>query len=57
MIKLLFLMPLIMSLLWYGYLRQHGWSITQGKKGFAYIIAFNAIIALTLWLLMLLTAR
>ena len=57
MIKLLFLLPLIMCLLWYGYLRQHGWSITQGKKGFAYIIAFNGSIALALWGIMLLTQR
>ena len=57
MIKLLFLLPIIMCLLWYAYLRQHGWSITQGKGGFAYIISFNLVIALTLWLLMLLTAK
>ena len=55
MIKLLFLLPLLMCALWYWYLQQHGWSIRQGWKGFSYIIGFNLVIALSLWLIMLLT--
>lgn len=55
MIKLLFLLPLLMCALWYWYLQQHGWSIRQGWKGFSYIISFNLVIALSLWLIMLLT--
>ncbi len=57
MVKLLFLLPLLMCMAWYWYLRQHGWSITQGKKGFAYIIGFNLAIAASLWLILLLTQR
>lgn len=57
MIKLIFIMPLLMFLAWYLYLKQHGWTIRQGKKGFAYIIGFNAAIGLTLWGIMLLTQR
>lgn len=57
MIKLFFLMPVFMCAVWYCYLKQSGWTIRQGKKGFAYIIAFNGCIALTLWGIMLLTQR
>lgn len=57
MIKLLFLVPLVMCAAWYWYLQQHGWSVKQGRKGFAYIIGFNAAIALSLWGIMLLTQR
>ncbi|WP_240223707.1 hypothetical protein [Rheinheimera hassiensis] len=57
MIKLFFLMPILMCALWYWYLKQYGWTIRQGKKGFAYIIAFNGSIALALWGIMLLTQR
>jgi hypothetical protein len=55
MIKLLYLAPLIMCGLWYWYLQQHGWSIRQGKQGFGYIIGFNLAIAISLWIIMLLT--
>lgn len=57
MVRLLFLVPLIMCLGWFFYLKKHGWTITQGKKGFVYIIIFNAVLALTLWGIMLLTNR
>ncbi|MDP2714980.1 hypothetical protein [Rheinheimera sp.] len=57
MIKLLFLAPLVMCGAWYWYLQQHGWSLKQGRKGFAYIIGFNVAIALSLWGIMLLTQR
>ena len=57
MVKLLYLMPVVMCVLWYWYLQQRGFSVKQGQKGFAYIIAFNLVIALSLWLLMWLTQR
>ncbi len=55
MVKLLFLIPLVMCLLWYFYLQQNNWSLTQGKKGFIYIISFNLVIALVLTLLVFAT--
>ncbi len=55
MVKLLFLVPLLMCVVWYMYLRQNGWSLAQGKKGFFYILAFNLVIALVLTLLLFAT--
>ena len=55
MIKLLFLLPVLMFAGWYWYLRQNGWSIKQGKRGFGYIFVFNLTIAICLWIIMLLT--
>jgi len=53
-LRLLFLLPLVLSLLWFVYLRLRGFSIRQGKQGFIYILAFSAIIAafytIMLWL-------
>jgi len=41
-----FLLPLILSILWLGFLQYNNWSIQQGKKGFIYIIGgTTAIIA------------
>lgn len=57
MIKLLFLLPLIMCGAWYAYIRQYGWGIKQGWKGFSYIIGFNVVLAVALWVIMLLTQR
>lgn len=57
MIRLLFLVPLLMFAGWYFYLRQNGWTIRQGKKGFIAIAVFNTVIALSLWVIMLLTNR
>jgi len=44
MIKLFFLLPIIMSAIWYWYLNTHGYSLKEGVKGFTYIFAFNAFI-------------
>ena len=44
MIKLFFLLPIIMSAIWYWYLNSHNYSLKEGLKGFAYILAFNSII-------------
>ncbi|NRA52755.1 MAG: hypothetical protein HRU23_01300 [Gammaproteobacteria bacterium] len=54
MITRIFLLPLILCLLWALYLKQHNWSLAQGKKGFIYILTLSAIIggylSLMLWL-------
>lgn len=55
MIKLLYLLPLVMCAVWFWYLKQYGYSIRQGLRGFGYIIAFNLAIAIFLWTIMLLT--
>ncbi len=55
MVKLLFLVPLLMCFIWYLYLQQNNWTITQGKKGFIYIISFNLVIALVLTILLFAT--
>ncbi|MDP5144398.1 hypothetical protein ORJ00_16735 [Rheinheimera baltica] len=57
MLKLLYLLPVIMCAIWYWYLKQHGWGIKQGWKGFGYILGFNFAIAISLWTIMLLTQR
>ncbi|QOL26989.1 hypothetical protein LP316_06780 [Thalassotalea sp. LPB0316] len=44
MIRLFFLIPIIMCAIWWWYLRSKGFQAKDGIKGFAYIIAFNAII-------------
>ncbi|GGW86249.1 hypothetical protein [Alteromonas halophila] len=45
MIKIIVLIPLILSLLWFGYLKLQGYSIAQGKQGFAYILVLSLVIA------------
>jgi len=44
MIKFFFLVPILMSAIWWWFLDSKGYTLKQGLKGFAYIIAFNAII-------------
>ena len=55
MIKLLFVIPLLMCVIWYLYLQQNNWTLAQGKKGFLYIISFNLVIALVLTILVFAT--
>ncbi|MCC2614632.1 hypothetical protein LJ739_00070 [Aestuariibacter halophilus] len=54
MIKLLFMLPLALCLLWTGYLKANGYSLSQGKQGYTYILIFSAVIAafytIMLWL-------
>lgn len=38
MVKFLFILPLLLSFIWWQYLRANGWSIEEGKTGFFYII-------------------
>lgn len=44
MIRLFFLLPVIMCAIWWSYLNSKGYSVKDGAKGFAYILAFNLII-------------
>lgn len=55
MIRLLYLLPFIMSVLWLIFLRYHQIPLKQGLRGFMYIAAFNAVLALILWGLIILT--
>jgi hypothetical protein len=45
MIKFLFLVPFSMCLIWWLYLKEKGYTLKQGLKGFAYILGFNLVIA------------
>lgn len=45
MVKFFFIIPLLLSLVWWQYLRMNDWTIEQGKRGFYYIIAFSIAIA------------
>lgn len=44
MFRLLFLLPIILCLVWYFFLKKNGVPIKQGKKGFIYILSFSALI-------------
>jgi hypothetical protein len=44
MIKLFFFLPIIMCLFWWRYLDAKGFSVKEGVKGFAYIIALNMVL-------------
>lgn len=44
MIRFFFLLPLLLCVLWWLYLRQNGWTIEQGKKGFFYIIGLTSVV-------------
>lgn len=57
MLRLLFLLPLVLCLLWYLYLRSNNWTIEQGKKGFIYILSFSAAIAGFFTLMLFLTNK
>ncbi len=46
MIRLFFLLPIIMCVIWWWYLDNHGYSLKEGLKGFFYILSFNAVIVL-----------
>ena len=50
-----FLLPLILSILWFAFLQYNDWTIQQGKKGFIYIICGTSAIIAFLSLMMYLT--
>ncbi|MCU7555712.1 hypothetical protein OCL06_14060 [Alteromonas sp. ASW11-19] len=45
MLKIIVLIPLILSALWLGYLKSNGYSLAQGKQGFTYILIISLVIA------------
>ncbi|WP_198674989.1 hypothetical protein [Aliidiomarina taiwanensis] len=45
MIRMLFLIPLLLCLIWIFYLQSRGYSLRQGKQGFVYILIFSSVIA------------
>ncbi|MDT7524534.1 MULTISPECIES: hypothetical protein [Idiomarinaceae] len=57
MIRLLFLIPLVLSIAWFIYLRVNGWTFKQGLRGFIYIAIVSGFIALFYSLMLWLTGR
>ena len=45
MFRFLFLFPIVLCLLWGGYLEYRGYSWRDGKKGYVYILILSAIVA------------
>ncbi len=50
-----FLIPLILSILWFAFLQYNGYSLQQGKKGFYVIIGGTSAVIAFLTLMMYLT--
>ena len=46
MTRFFFLIPLLLCIGWWFYLRKNGWTIEQGKKGFFYIIGLTVVVIL-----------
>ena len=44
MIRLMFLLPIVLCLLWFFFLKKNNLSLKQGKKGFLYILGFSSLI-------------
>ncbi|MFC0120323.1 hypothetical protein [Pseudoalteromonas xiamenensis] len=44
MFRLLFLMPIILCVIWYLFLRHYGVPIQKGRKGFVYILIFSTFV-------------
>lgn len=57
MIRLFFLLPLIMSAIWWWYLTNNGYSAKDGLKGFIYIFIFNGFVLGFFVLMIYLTHR
>jgi len=55
LLKIIVLIPLILSLLWFGYLRVNSYSLAQGKQGFTYILVLSSVIAAFYALMLFLT--
>jgi prophage maintenance system killer protein len=51
----LFLIPVILCLIWIGFLQLNGYSLKQGKKGFIVIAIGSAALCLFLTLMLWLT--
>ncbi|RUO48725.1 hypothetical protein [Pseudidiomarina aquimaris] len=57
MIRFLFLIPLVLGLLWWLYLRANGYNLKQGRKGFVYILVVSLFIAAVYTLLLWVSGR
>ncbi|WP_198674509.1 hypothetical protein [Idiomarina tyrosinivorans] len=57
MIRLLFLLPVVLCVLWTLFLWSRGYRIRSGAKGYIYITLFSAVIATFYTLMLWLTAR
>lgn len=55
MIRLFFLVPIAMCVIWWFYLDAKGYTLRQGLRGYAYILAFNGIILLFFTLMIFVT--
>ncbi len=44
MIRLLFLLPILLCIAWYCFLRTNGVPIKKGKRGFMYILGFSTFV-------------
>ncbi|WP_404338509.1 hypothetical protein [Pseudoalteromonas mariniglutinosa] len=44
MFRLLFLLPVVLCLAWYFFLKKNGVPIKQGKKGFIYILILSTCV-------------
>tara|TARA_Y100001937_G_scaffold56469_1_gene77601 strand:- start:20 stop:337 length:318 start_codon:yes stop_codon:yes gene_type:complete len=54
-LKIIVLIPLILSLLWFGYLQANKYTLEQGKQGFLYIFVLSGVIAAFYTLMLFLT--
>lgn len=48
MLKFLFLLPVILSLIWIAYLKTNNHSINDGSKGFLYIAILSSFVMILL---------
>lgn len=55
MLKIIVVLPLVMSLIWVIYLKLNNYSLAQGKQGFGYILAISSTIAVFFMLMLALT--
>ncbi len=56
MVRLLFLLPILLCIIWYFFLKLNGVPIKQGKKGFIYILTLSTIVLGFFILIMFLTS-
>lgn len=55
MLKFLFVVPLVLSLIWFAYLQANNYSFEQGRKGYFYIAIVSVFVAAFFGVILLLT--
>lgn len=55
MLKFIILIPLVLCLVWFGFLKARGYSLEQGKQGFLYILVLSSVIAVFYTVMLFLT--